>query len=254
MRFEDPPIVGRFLRRYKRFFADVEVDGDVVIAHCPNTGSLLGCKEEGAPAWLRDSKDDKRKLRLSWQAIQVGEAWVNVDTNLPNRVVAEALEAGQVPGLESYTEVKREVKYGENSRIDVLLRGEGLPDAYVEVKNTTLAEGATGLFPDAVTARGLKHLGELAKVVADGHRAVQLFFVSRDDVDVFRPADAIDPAYANALRDAAEAGVEVRAFTTDVQPTELNLARELEIVLGERVAVAVGGPKRRAKKTTRRKG
>ena len=238
MRFEDPPIVGRFLRRYKRFFADVEVDGEVVVAHCPNTGSLLGCKEEGAPAWLRDTKDPKRKLRFSWQAIQVGDAWVNVDTNHPNRVVAEALGDGRVSGLEDYTEAKREVKYGTNSRIDVLLRGDGLPNAYVEVKNTTLAEGREALFPDAVTERGLKHLGELSKVVAQGHRAVQLFFVSRADVRVFRPADAIDPAYANGLREAAQAGVEVRAFRARVEPHELDLGEELEVALGEPVAIA----------------
>ncbi len=241
MLFEDPPIVGRFIRRYKRFFADVEVDGEVITAHCPNTGSLMGCKVEGATAWLRDSKDPKRKLRHTWQGIEIGGVWVNIDTGAPNRVVAEALAAGEVPGLEQYTESKREVKYGENSRIDVLLKGDGLPDCYVEVKNTTLAEPPTAMFPDGVTARGLKHLGELTKMVAEGHRAVQFFFVSRDDVDVFRPADSIDPAYANGLRDAAEAGVEVRVFTAKVEPQSLTLSREIEIVLGDRVAIPVGG-------------
>jgi len=230
MRFEDPPIVGRFLRRYKRFFADVEVDGEVVVAHCPNTGSLLGCKPEGAPAWLRDTNDPKRKLRFTWQAVEVDGAWVNVDTNLPNRVIAEALEAGAVPGLEAYDRVRREVAYGTNSRIDVLLSGAGLRGG--------------ALFPDAVTARGLKHLGELATVAAEGHRAVQLFFVSRADVGVFRPADAIDPAYANALRDAAAAGVEVRAFAAEVEPQALSLGRELEVALGERVP-SPPGPRRR---------
>ena len=245
MRFEDPPIVGRFLRRYKRFFADVEVDGEVIVAHCPNTGSLLGCKQEGAPAWLRDSKDPKRKLRFTWQAIRIDGAWVNVDTGLPNRVVAEALAAGEIPGLEAYTQAKREVKYGENSRIDVLLSGADLPDCYVEVKNTTLKEDGDALFPDAVTERGLKHLGELTKVVAQGMRAVQLFFVSRADVRVFRPADSIDPAYANGLRAAAAAGVEIRAFAAQVKPRSLTLAHELEVALGQDVPVVVPGRRRK---------
>jgi sugar fermentation stimulation protein A len=233
MRIEQPILEGRFLRRYKRFFADVELpDGTLVTAHCPNTGSLLGCLEEGRRAVLRDSQDPKRKLRYTLQAIQVGRSLVNVDTSLPNLVVHEAVLAGTVPELAGYDEVRREVPYGESSRIDLLLTRPRSPArCYVEVKSTTLAEGHTALFPDAVTTRGRKHLGELAGVVAAGHRAVQLYFISRADVRRFAPADAIDPAYGAALREAARAGVELLAYCARVRPGSLELHRRLPIEL-----------------------
>lgn len=228
-----PTLEGRFVKRYKRFFADVELpDGTLITAHCPNTGSLKGCLVEGARAVLRDSQDDKRKLRYVFQAIEVDGTLVNVDTALPNRVVHEAVTAGAIPELAGYDEARREVKYGANSRIDLLLskkRSKKL--CYVEVKNTTLAEGRLALFPDAVTERGRKHLGELANMVAEGHRAVQLFFVSRDDVRRFSPADDIDPAYGAALREAVEAGVEVLAYSARVTPDTLDVGRRLELRL-----------------------
>jgi sugar fermentation stimulation protein A len=229
MRFAAPPLEGRFLRRYKRFFADVDVDGEVVTAHCPNTGSLLGCLTEGSRVWLRDSGNPRRKLRYTWQAVRVGRTWVNVDTSLPNAVVCEAVEAGAVPELAGYDACRREVPYGRASRIDLLLSRADAPPCWIEVKSTTLVDGTTGLFPDAVTERGRKHLEELARVVESGGRAVQLFFVNRADVDLFRPADTIDPAYGAALRHAAAAGVEVLAYRTLVRPRSL--------ALGERVSV-----------------
>ncbi len=244
MRFDAAPIEGAFRSRYKRFFADVELpDGSVLTAHCPNTGSLMGCKEPGSPAWLRDSGDEKRKLRHTWQAIRCNGAWVNVDTGLPNRVVFEALQAGEVPELAGYAEARREVKYGKNSRIDVLLTDPDRPPCYVEVKNTTLAEDGVAMFPDGVTERGLKHLEELRRVVKEGGRAVQFFFVSRGDVEVFRPADAIDPAYATTLRRVVDAGVEIMAWRTRVEPLALELDRPLEIDLE--------GPRRLTRKKAR---
>jgi sugar fermentation stimulation protein A len=228
-----PTIEGRLVRRYKRFFAEVELaDGTLVTAHCPNTGSLKGCLAEGSRAILRDSQDLERKLRYVFQAVEIGGTLVNVDTGLPNRVVHEAVLAGAIPELAGYDEARREVRYGENSRIDLLLsrkRPEEL--CYVEVKNTTLAEGPLALFPDAVTERGLKHLRELSAMVAGGHRAVQFFFVSRDDVTSFAPADAIDPAYGAALRAAARAGVEVLAYSARVSPEALDVQRRLQVAL-----------------------
>jgi sugar fermentation stimulation protein A len=233
MRIDAPLLEGRFLRRYKRFFADVELDdGTVVTAHCPNTGSLAGCKLEGAPAWLRDSQDEKRKLRYSWQAIRVGDSWVNVDTNLPNRAVRAWIEGGKLAELDGYSSIRPEVKYGTNSRIDLLLEDSARPPCYVEVKNTTLAEAGVAMFPDAVTSRGLKHLGELIEVVRSGARAVQFFFVSRNDVESFRPADSIDPQYAEGLREAASKGVEVLAWSTQVRRDSLRPGRQLPVELG----------------------
>jgi sugar fermentation stimulation protein A len=224
VRIEQPILEGRFLRRYKRFFADIELaDGSVVSAHCPNTGSLRGCLEEGRRAILRDSQDPRRKLRYVFQAIQVGRTLVNVDTSLPNHVVHQAILAGRLPELSGYDEVRREVAYGKSSRIDLLLaRKRSRKLCYVEVKSTTLAEGRTAMFPDAVTERGRKHLVELEGVVAQGHRAVQLYLVSRSDVGRFAPADAIDPAYGTALRAAARAGV---------RPDSIEIHRRLPVEL-----------------------
>lgn len=234
MKYDEPPILGRLIRRYKRFLADVELeDGSVVTAHCPNTGSLLGCKEEGSQVWLRDSKDEKRKLRLTWQAIRVGRTWVSVDTNLPNRAVSEALEARRIPSLTEFDTLRREVKYGQNSRIDVLLESEGGPRTYIEVKSTTLREGTAGLFPDAVTARGKKHLEELMDVVRAGDRAVQFFLVCRSDVKVFRPADTIDPVYCSTLREAAETGVEVLAHRAKVRARSFDVGEAIDVDLSQ---------------------
>ncbi|MBK8180309.1 MAG: DNA/RNA nuclease SfsA [Planctomycetes bacterium] len=234
MRIELPTLQGRFLRRYKRFFADVELDdGRVITAHCPNTGSMLGCLEEGRRAVLRDSLNLERKLRYVLQALQVGRTWVNVDTGLPNAVVPAEIARGRLPELAGYDNVRREVKYGANSRIDVLLERADGARCYVEIKNTTLARGRVAQFPDAVTERGLKHLEELSKLARlPGHRAVQFFFVSRADVDAFSPAEDIDPAYAAGLRRAAAAGVEILAYRARVRPESLTLERRLEVRLG----------------------
>jgi len=240
VRFSAPPLEAHLVRRYQRFFAEVELaGGERLVAHCPNTGSLLGCLAPGSRVWLRDSGNPARKLRFTWQAVRVGRAWVNVDTTLPNRVVAEAVAAGAVPELAGYAHVRREVPYGRGSRIDLLLEDETRGTCHVEVKSTTLAEDGIALFPDAVTARGTKHLGELARLARRGLRAVQFFLVSRADVELFRPADAIDPEYGRALRRAAKAGVEVLAYTARVEARRLELLQPLAVEL-------IPGPQPRA--------
>lgn len=232
MRFPAAPLVGRLVRRYQRFFAEVELDcGERLVAHCPNTGSLIGCLAPASRVWLRDSENPERKLRFTWQAVRIGQAWVNVDTSLPNRVVAEAVAAGAVAELGGYARLRREVPYGHASRIDLLLEDDARGTCHVEVKSTTLAEDGAALFPDAVTERGTKHLGELARLARRGQRAVQFFFVSRADVELFRPADAIDPHYCRALRRAAAAGVEVLAYSTRVEARRLELLRALPVDL-----------------------
>ena len=230
MQIDKPVVTGRLLRRYKRFLADIEMDdGSIEVAHCPNTGSLLGCLPERAPAVLRDSQDPKRKLRYTLQTVEVDGTWVNVDTSLPNAVVAEAIETGQVPELVGFASQRREVKYGQGSRIDILLEDPG--KCYVEVKSTTLCENGEARFPDAVTERGRKHLEELAGMVREGHRAVIFFHVSRGDVESFAPADDIDPKYGETLRRVVKEGVEVQAWATDVTPNSLALARALPVRL-----------------------
>lgn len=233
MKLVQPTIEGRFLRRYKRFFADVELDdGRVITAHCPNTGSLLGCLEPGRRALLRDSQNLDRKLRYVLQALKVGRGWVNVDTALPNAVVADEVRRGRIAELSGYASARREVRYGDNSRIDLLLEASDGRRCYVEVKNTTLARGRRAQFPDAVTERGLKHLNELSKVARmPKHRAVQFFFVSRGDVDRFEPARDIDPSYAEGLSRARDAGVELLAYRARVRADALSLEKRLEIDL-----------------------
>ncbi len=246
MRFPAAPLAGRFVRRYQRFFAEVELeDGARLVAHCPNTGSLLGCLAPGSPVWLRDSGNPERKLRHTWQAVRVGRTWVNVDTSLPNRVVAEAVAAGRLPGLAGYAALRREVPYGRASRIDLLLEDPARGTCHVEIKSTTLAQGEVALFPDAVTARGTKHLAELARLARAGQRAVQFFFVNRADVTRFRPADAIDPEYGRALRRAAAAGVEILAWTTRVEARELELLRPLPVELPDLRSPRRGGMRAR---------
>jgi len=227
---DKPVLEARLVKRYKRFFADVELpDGSLLTTHCPNTGTLLGCLEPGNRVWIRDSQNEARKLRYTLQAIEVEGVWVSVDTSLPNAVVSEAVEQGAIGELAGYDEIRREVKYGSDSRIDLLLQREG-EDCYVEVKSTTLADCGVGLFPDAVTARGKKHLGELAGVArTKGQRAVQFFLVGRADVECFRPADNIDPAYGKALREAAQAGVELLAFRALVEKNKIEVAHQLPV-------------------------
>jgi len=243
--FLDAPLEARFVARRKRFFADVTLaDGTALTAHCPNTGSLLGCLVPGARVWLRDSGNPERKLRHTWQAIELAGAWVNVDTSLPNRVTAEAVAAGRIPALAGYATLRREVAYGKNSRIDLLLEDPARGTCHVEVKSTTLAEDGCALFPDAVTERGTKHLAELARLARAGQRAVQFFFVSRADVTRFRPADSIDPEYGRALRRAAQAGVELVAYTARVEARRLELLAPLPIELDSQPRAAAGSTPR----------
>lgn len=234
MKFPRPLVSGTLIRRYKRFLADVRLDdGTEITAHCPNSGSLLGCREEGLRVYLLDSENPERKLRFTWVLVKVGKAFVNVETNIPNRIVYEAAVAGAIPELAGYADARREVAYGKNSRIDLLLEnraGDSRP-CYVEVKSTTMAEGNLALFPDAVTERGRKHLVELQAMVKKGARAVQFFVCSRTDITHLRPADAIDPEYGRELRRAAKNGVEVMAWRAKVNSREIDLEMPVPVDL-----------------------
>jgi sugar fermentation stimulation protein A len=235
MRFQTPLVPATLIRRYKRFLADVRLeDGQVVVAHCPNPGSMTGLKDEGLKVWLEPNDDPKKKLKYGWRLVEFPDgAFVCVDTGVPNRAVRAALEDRMLPELAAYEVVRPEVKYGENSRIDFLLQGDGLPDAYVEVKSVTLMRQA-GLaeFPDAVTARGAKHLAELVRMVQAGHRAVMLYLVQRTDCDRFTLAGDIDPAYAKAYVAARTAGVEVICYGTRISPEGVWVADPVHVVEG----------------------
>ena len=235
-----PPLTeGRLIRRYQRFLADVELDdGRVVTAHCPNTGSMQGCKTPGSRVWLSASDNPRRKLAWTWELVETGLAdgaardgvLVGLHTGRSNGLVREAIEAGRLAELAGYGSIRPEVKYGAGSRIDFLLEGGGLPPCYVEVKNVTAAvAGGTGFFPDAVTERGSRHLQEMMQVRARGARALLVFCVQREDVERVAPADHIDPVYGRTLRQALAAGVEVVALGARVSPAGIRLERRLPL-------------------------
>lgn len=226
MRFQTPLIPATLLRRYKRFLADARLaDGREITAHVANPGSMLGLREPGLKIWLEPNDDPKRKLKYAWRLVEHETgAFTGVDTGVPNRMLRAALEAGEVPGLGGYASVRPEVKYGEKSRIDFLLSGDARPDTYVEVKSVTLSrQPGLAEFPDSVTARGAKHLGELAAMVRAGHRAVMLYLVQRTDCTEVTLAADLDPAYARAFAEAQAQGVEVLAFDCRISPAGVTL-------------------------------
>ncbi len=215
-------VAGRILRRYQRFLCDVELaDGRLVVAHCANTGTMATCWEPGDPVLLEPNDNPRRRLRYTWICCRRSGHWVGVHTGVPNRVVAEAARQDRLPGLTGLAQVRTEVRYGaEGSRIDILAHDAGGRAVYIEVKNTTLRddtpEGPVVRFPDAVTARGVKHLRELRTVVHQGSRAVVAFFVHRADVAAFDVARSVDPLYADELERAAADGVEILPVQADL--------------------------------------
>ena len=222
VRFSTALHKGRLIKRYKRFLADIRLDtGETVTAHCPNTGSMTSCFEENGVVWLSKNDDPKRKLKWTWEFSENNYGLIGVNTQRPNHVVAEAIKSGAIPSLVGYKHLKQEVKYGANSRIDILLEDPNRGSCYIEVKNTTLLDRDAIMFPDAVTARGLKHLDELAQIIKSGHRSVMLFLVNRPDGRFFSPADSIDPKYGAALRKAAQSGVEILAIRAKSSTAEI---------------------------------
>ena len=232
MRFPDPLIRGRLIKRYKRFLSDHEIDGgEVVVAHCANPGAMLGLDAPGAEVWLSPARNPARKLKYSWELLRVGDSLVGINTAHPNSIVAEAIEAGRIPELGGYDSLCREVRYGRNSRIDILLAAEGGPPCYVEVKNVHLRRNGRAEFPDSVTARGAKHLAEMSDMVAQGARAVMVYLVQREDCDGFAIAADLDPNYARVLHEARAEGVEAICYSCKLTPEAITLDRPLPLHL-----------------------
>ncbi|MDQ2068265.1 DNA/RNA nuclease SfsA [Natronospira bacteriovora] len=229
MEFDPPLQSGRLIRRYKRFLADVVLDdGRRVTAHCPNTGSMLGCRAPGLRVWLSPADRPGRKLRWTWELVETGTgALAGIHTGRSNALVVEAIKSGRIPELADYQQLRREVRHPSGGRTDIVLEKPGRR-CWVEVKNVTAGAGAgRALFPDAVSTRAVRHLAHLRASAAAGERAVLLFCVQREDVAVVEPARAIDPAYADALAAAADAGVEVLAYGASLSPRGIRLDRRL---------------------------
>lgn len=234
MKFSAPLVSGRLVKRYKRFLADVVLDdgGEEITAHCANPGSMLGLKEPGSRVWLSRSDNPKRKLKYSWEVIEADGALVGINTAHPNKLVEEALTEGRIRELAGYETLRREVKYGKNSRIDILLQQADDSKTYVEVKNVHLMrEAGLAEFPDSVTARGAKHLGELAEMVREGHRAAMVFLVQRPDCAKLSLASDIDPTYAEAFEAARQAGVETYAIGCDVRLDGIDAVKTVELAI-----------------------
>lgn len=233
MRFKTSLIGGKLLRRYKRFLADIELDtGETVTAACPNTGSMLGLTGSGNAVWLSRSDSPTRKYPLTWELVEIsGIGMVGINTARPNHIVAEAIRAGRIAGLAGYVNIRSEVKYGQNSRIDILLEDRGRPPCYVEVKNVHfLREPGLAEFPDCVTERGAKHLVELSNMVKAGARATMVYLIQCQAPSRFALARDKDRAYFDEYRKARAAGVEALALTCHVSTSEIAVDRSIPVV------------------------
>jgi sugar fermentation stimulation protein A len=235
MRFAAPLLPATLVKRYKRFLADVVLpSGDTVTVHCANPGSMIGLNAAGARVWLSKSNNPNRKLAHSWELIEVdfgtGAELVGINTSHPNALAAEAIAAGAIPELARYGTIRREVKYGRNSRVDFLLEDFSRPPCYVEIKNVHLMrQPALAEFPDAVTKRGAKHLGELGDMVAAGARAVMLYLIQIGSARAFRLARDIDPAYGRAFDTARAAGVEAIAYRCGISREGIEVVEPVPI-------------------------
>ncbi len=231
MKFSSPLLEGHLIKRYKRFFADIELlDGSLITAHCANTGSMAGLKESGNRVWVETANNPKRKLKYDWRIVEADHALVGIHTAIPNIIVEEALKAGTIPELVGYESIRREVKYGKNSRIDFLLENHEKPPCYVEVKSITFSR-TKGLaeFPDSPTARGTKHLGELQMMAENGARAVMLYVIQRHDCTHFEIAKDVDPAYEIARQHASISGLESLAYACNITPNEISISNRVPI-------------------------
>lgn len=232
MIFNPPLIEAKILKRYKRFLSDIELkSGEIICAHVPNTGSMTSCWDVGWNVYLSKSDNPKRKLPYTLEMTHNGKSLISVNTALTNKLVKEALDLKKIHELSDYDQIKPEKKVLD-SRIDFFLTTQGLPDAYVEVKNVTLKAAEDIVqFPDAVSTRGQKHLKDLIQLKEQGHRAVMLYVVNREDAKKFSPADQIDPEYGKLLREAKAKGVEILVYQSKLTPLEIVLEKKLPIEL-----------------------
>ncbi len=242
MKFDQKLQSGLLVKRYKRFLADIELVGAEATAeeltiHCPNTGAMTGCNVPGSRVWFSTSDNAKRKYPNTWELLETPEDdWACINTSMANKLVEEAIASEVIDTLKDYGTLAREVRYGEEkSRIDILLSDHPKDSraCYIEVKSVTLLMGnGVGMFPDAVSTRGQKHLRELMSMVEAGHRAMLFFCVNHTGIECVRPADHIDPEYGQLLRQASEKGVEVLAYRADISSSEIVLVRKIPVELG----------------------
>ncbi|MBT1452165.1 DNA/RNA nuclease SfsA [Glaciecola sp. XM2] len=229
-RFTSALIRGRLIKRYKRFLADVMLEnGDVITAHCPNTGAMTGCAHEGVEVYLSQSNNPKRKYAYTWEySSDLDGNKIGVNTANANRIVKSAIANKQISEFAHYSQCFAETKFGD-SRIDFMLQEDGAPDAYIEVKSVTLAHNTTAMFPDTVTKRGTKHCHELVEIIRQGHRAALLFCIQRENITDFKVAKDIDPKYFEAFEYAQKNGVEILVYTCKMTQIGVELKAKVAI-------------------------
>ncbi|OJW50550.1 MAG: sugar fermentation stimulation protein SfsA [Alphaproteobacteria bacterium 41-28] len=230
MLFYEPLQKGHLIKRYKRFLADIELeDGTCITAHCPNSGAMQGLTNPGTPVWMSTSPNPNRKLPYTWEMAEVDGTFVGMNTSNPNHLVEEAIHAGVIQELQGYESLRREVAYGKNSRIDILLQNQDGLLTYVEVKNVHLRRGKIAAFPSSVTARGAKHMRELIDMVRLGHNAYVVYVVQRNDCEGFEIADDIDPIYGEETSNAIKNGVIPLVYACEVTPDAITITHRINL-------------------------
>ncbi|MCA1795109.1 MAG: DNA/RNA nuclease SfsA [Desulfotignum sp.] len=231
--YDLPPLLtGHLIKRYKRFLADVRLEtGEIVTAHCPNSGSMLGCAVQGSRVWISKSDNPRRKLPYTWELIRTKQSMIGINTLVPNRLVKTAIENRMITELAEYTAVRSEVTTSKGTRLDLALEDDKGGCCYVEIKNCTLVEAGTAMFPDAVTVRGQKHLDELMDLVQAGHRGVIFYLIQRMDAVRFKPAAMIDPVYAAKLVQARDKGVEIISRDVVIDLDQIRLNHSVPVIL-----------------------
>lgn len=227
MQFKEPLVQATLIKRYKRFLVDVKMDNDEIItAHCPNTGTMLSCSTPGSRVCLSRSANPKRKYPHTLEMVKIDSTWIGVNTARTNRLVEEAITNEQIAEFQDVQKVKREIRTSEHTRLDLQVI-QANDSTLIEVKNCSLAVDGCAMFPDAVTARGTKHLRELIRLTAKGLRSCIFFLVQRMDADRFSPAAHIDPLYSDTLLQAAEAGVLLLVYQAEVSPEDIKIVGSL---------------------------
>ena len=229
MIFKDKLISGHFIKRYKRFFVDVKIGNNIVTAHCPNTGSMMGLLEEGNKVWLSKSENPNRKLKFTLQIIKVKKTKVGINTHLTNKIVLDSLQSKEIKDFKNISLIKREVKFGENTRFDFLIINKS-KKIFIEVKNVTLSrKKGIAEFPDAITSRGSKHIKELLKAKKKGYDIYLFYVVQRDDCAKFELAKDIDPEYCELLKKAVKKKLKILCFNCKFSTKGIKLNREINI-------------------------
>lgn len=236
MKFSTKLIGGKLVRRYRRFLVDVQLDsGPVVTAHCPNSGTMVGCSTPGNPVLLSESKDPHRRNAYTWEMIRMNGTWVGINVATPRRVIAENLRAKQIPSLKHYTELLLDAEYGRGNRVDIMMHGND-QNVFMNIHHVAWAENGIAKFPETPNARARKGLKELTEIAAQGHRAIAFFFIQREDCDFFSDAVDIDPEFGNLFREAVKTGVEIMAYRARITPDEISLGIPIQALVDEQAA------------------